>query len=131
MGAIGDVMGYADEFTISRREWSRGDGAHESCLLRSNDKMKCCLGFYSLHVGISEQGILNVSSPGRLKVYGVPIPPSMTWLVDPPAENCLGNSKISQTLMDINDSVNMEDPEREERIAEIFAEQGIGVNFAD
>ena len=122
---------YTDEFTISRKDWLRGHGTKTSSLFRSYDDMKCCLGFYSLHLGISEQEILNVSSPGRLKTSGVCVPPSMIWLIDPPAENCLGNSRICQDLMSTNDSTEMKDPKREERIAEIFAERGIKVNFID
>ena len=122
---------YTDEFTISRKEGLRGGGGKASSLFRSDDKMKCCLGFYSLHAGISEQKITDVSSPGILKKRGFFIPSSVAWLVDPPEEDRLGNSQVGNLLMMINDSTTIGEAEREQQIAELFAEQGIRVNFVD
>jgi hypothetical protein len=117
---------------IERDKWLRGEGMICSRLLRKSDGKKCCLGFYALQCGADPNDIRGVATPTWINA------PSRTalreshgsWLFDDVATNMLPNtSKSCELLMIINDDENLEDSEREQKIAAIFAEYEVEVKF--
>lgn len=111
------------KLTIDRTKWLRGEGGEESFLLRGSDKKMCCLGFYGLACGISENMLLNNRNPYALKKAGVEFPQHSEWLF----QNLPSGGYVSTDcgrLMEINDSL-----ANEWEISEIFARNGVEVEF--
>lgn len=116
-------------FTIDRNRWFRGELPEGSRLRRERDGMQCCLGFYSLACGFSEQEITGVAWPSSLASSMSGFPEQMQWLLE-----VRPNLRTVQTMIgDLNDQCSnapfLKDPEREVKIAEIFAARGITVTF--
>lgn len=123
------------ELTIDRKTWLRGCGSIKSKLL-NNDGMRCCLGFECQALGYTDEQLLDRVSP-RAIVDSVDfghetknIPQELAWLVHRVSfdgDRALESTPDAHELMSINDIELVEN--REERIAEIFARNGVEVKF--
>lgn len=116
------------ELIIKRSEWLRGEGASKSYLLRDDDGMKCCLGFYSLACGLTEEQIRNKDTVAALQLEtACALPETLMWLIG----GARWNSEVAISLMDVNDDETKSDVEREAFIIEEFAKHGVTVRFED
>lgn len=126
-------MGDVKKFVIERDRWLRGD-EENSRLLRPSDGKMCCLGFYGLACGLSEERILDVGEPCELSrafpdwlVENVPNDWNARYPDEP--ELLTHNTGAASSLMSDNDSTEIDDSERERRITETFAFHGVEVEF--
>lgn len=111
------------KLVIDRTKWLRGEGADESRLRRERDGKMCCLGFYSIACGFSEEQITGVHYPVGLRNIEVPFPEEMQWTLQN-APNLAG--KLAQ----INDFGQDEDENtREAKIIDRFAAVDVEVEF--
>jgi len=111
-----DVVG---EFTIDRKEWLRGEGVYQSYLLRARDGKRCCVGIYLKACGMSDEELSGVTGANEKPVCDL-LPQEAGWLL---------NWELLGHLYVDNDERSTSESEREERIAEGFARNGIKVNF--
>lgn len=111
-------------FVIKRSEWLRGEGPGLSKLLRASDQKRCCVGIYARALGVSDEKICERAWPyiGRAWYHGE----GPYWEVRQTEAEWLG-----PVLAGINDKQDMNENEREEGIAGIFANHGITVTFED
>ena len=118
------------KLTIDRQKWLRGEGSEDSFLLRHDGKM-CCLGFYSLACGLKPENIEGMSTVDEaIDKNGLCQPNEVAWLIDRNnSKRVFNSSAIANTLMCVNDDVEVRDARREDSIAEIFAEYGVEVEF--
>lgn len=109
-------------FVIKRSEWLRGEGAIESALLRPRDGKRCCVGIYARACGVGDNAIANFFWPGDRDCES-----NMCGWVLP------GSHWLHQVdgLVTANDSIYLDESEREHHIARIFADHGITVTFED
>lgn len=126
------------EFTIDRDKWLRGEGHSASKLLRPSDGKMCCLGMYLLACGLTPEEIQDQDAPGDVawnatRVDGMPRRPiwnegKLSWLLKDNANDC---SETCVQLMSANDDQRrfVEETNREEKVAELFAKEGITVHF--
>lgn len=137
-----------EKLVIDRSTWLRGEGSDESALLRSDDGMMCCLGFDALRRGFTVEEITDICTPMQLGKV-------VEGLTEeyPMGHRSFVGTEICSTLMRLNDfevgdyetvrawSARHEselDPaavaneqEREQRIAKLFAEIGVEVEFVN
>lgn len=106
----------AKSFTVVRSRWARGGKLGDRELLNSDGNM-CCLGFYGLACGIDREDL-----SGRC--YPAYVPNEERY--GPLASNC-------ETIANTNDATEayLADSDREARLTELFAENGIEVTFID
>lgn len=117
--------------TISRKKWQRGSPVSS---LRVSDTGKMCpLGFLCRRMGFSEEEITDVNTlSGLAFVWANSIPRMQRlrqrfgWLLGKGME-----IDVATRLMQANDSVRINDKQREKQIKEIFGEHGIQVKFVD
>ena len=121
------------KLTIDRERWLRGEGSTNSKLLRLSDGKMCCLGFYCIALGLSQEQIREVNSP-----IGVAdkLPTKGIWMVAPASSGELsgGVSDVdigAGNLIEINDSVREMPDKREKLIAEEFVKYGVDVEFVN
>lgn len=125
------TTGRAKEFTIDRSKWLQGnyirwfedhnEGSTIDSMLRDNQGMQCCLGFYTGACGV--RGRTNLSSPGDLKVY------EQKKLDDKFIDQYNCDTPFGDHLMTKNDASTISDAKREKYIAEKFASIGVKVKF--
>lgn len=115
------------EFTVSRKTWLRGEGSSNSYLLRPSDGKMCCLGFLALSCGLTPAEIEGHSDLFVLERANK-LPASLVIPADNPDDEPL-NSDVCWDIMAVNDAT--ERKNREERLAELFAQAGIQVTFTD
>lgn len=107
-------------FTISRTEWLRGEGGNDSCLLRDDDQKRCCVGIYAKALGVHDDDVREGDWPES---------PDCSWQVSHTEAEWLLD--LTDTLMQANDDETADESGREQRVAAIFAAQGITVTFID
>jgi len=119
-------------FDISRKFWGTGHDGGE--LLNSEGKM-CCLGFYSLACGASQNRIYGES---YLSTIRADLPKkhieSTQWLAKETNSKLFEATNIEYLLAEVNDDTEKTYKTRskkEARIKTIFAQNGITVNFVD
>ena len=122
------------KLTIDRERWLRGEGSTNSKLLRLSDGKMCCLGFYCIALGLSQEQIREVNSPigvaDKLLAKGI-------WMVAPVSSEELSGGVRRDVdigagnLMEINDSVIEMPDKREKLIAEEFVKHGVNVEFVN
>ena len=119
------------KLVIDRKTWIRGEDSGASCLLRSSDGKKCCLGFYALACGLHENQIREKPAPANLSNTGIKQwNDTMYRSIPTDAYQTLKHSSIAQHLMLINDEVCFSsEEEREQKIKELFARIGVEVEF--
>jgi hypothetical protein len=120
---------HMDKLVIDRTLWLRGEGSGDSYLRRERDGKQCCLGFYCLAQGLSEETIT-----GRSTLAWIP---GFTWedaehadltpLVDMGVE--LDDSDLCNELTCANDTKKLTDAEREAAIIAGFSRMGVVVEF--
>lgn len=124
----------AMKLTITREQWLRGNGV-ESALRRPEDGKMCCLGFFALACGMSVDEIQNFGDPSD--TVGETLLKWPQWLVRelPPEDDELyaswHNTDECGNLIEANDSKEIEEPDRERKIAALFADHGVEVEFVD
>lgn len=140
------------KFTIDTKKWiyTDKDLLGGSFLVRQADKKMCCLGFYGLACGIPIESLLGEalfhSPPSGRRSTALP---SMFWLFNPPSPKmCAQLTKTHRRFVDIasmdnqalltflNDcrefhpgGAGLSIADKKKSIAEIFAENGITVDF--
>lgn len=118
------------EFTIDRSKWAcasnnavRGAGS----LLEDGDGFKCCLGFYASACGLPTGRMLQEEKMPEPKFAGFGVLDSIPVYERTPAFNTAILHRSSK-LIGVNDNI-LNDQEREEKVAKLFTENGIKVNF--
>jgi len=106
---------------IDRSRWLRGES--ESYLFRPRDNKMCCLGFYGKACGLSEEQMSHQAFPSEVEGYMTKAP----WL----AKGADELRSVSDFLMLANDSKSLSESDREKKIADIFAQHGVEVEFID
>lgn len=130
------------KFEIDRSKWSRAD--RNAKLVRQDDGMMCCLGFFLLACGVPRESLLDVGEPQEPFADDpmLDVPTRAAFLIDTSPVVDDGDNwndhysrfscaRRGQDLIEANDSVMLTGPEREQRIAELFAKQGVEVSFVD
>jgi hypothetical protein len=106
---------------INRHTWLRG--RQGSVLLRPRDQKRCCLGQCLGDAGVPDSILENRSTPGSIERRIVP--DAWRWLLN---EDCPSNSEACLRLMEANDA-RMTEEGRETRLIELFARNGVQVEF--
>lgn len=96
-----------------------------SKLLRPSDGKMCCLGSYLLACGVTKEQIEGRESPDDIDS----LPETAGWTVEPAPVIRKLFSDDCERLMRVNDVRNVDEKYREERVIELFAKQGITVEF--
>jgi len=110
------------KLVIEREHWERGTS---SARLRKDNGQMCCLGFFGLACGIEPDTLLGAGSPEEIADRAWP-----DWaLLDSEGAYHLMDSETIELLIEANDGKEATEPEREARIAELFAEHGVEVEF--
>lgn len=109
------------ELTIKRSEWATPDKTDEPRLYVASG-LKCCLGFAALACGKNEAEILGKGMPRHL-MYGSEIKQFLL-----PSGR---NTDLSEAAQVINDNPKISNKERERQLTELFAANGIALNFVD
>lgn len=126
------------KFTVKRSEWLRGKlvyddkGCNNSCLLRGEDNMKCCLGFLALAAGYNENEIVNQGDPETSLDWskrdrGV----KNNWPTQILETYSYKNTRACTKIIHINDDADINDSQRESELIKNFATIGIEVEFVD
>jgi hypothetical protein len=108
-----------DKLTINRTEWLRGEGSMYSYLRRASDQKKCCIGILLCALDVKEETLL---SKHAVQDLFIKLPAEQNWLND--------RSKM-ESFYRQNDNTTITEEEREVRLTDLFAEQGIVVTFVD
>lgn len=117
------------QLIIDRKTWLRGEGSDNSKLLRVEDGKKCCLGSFATQLaGLTEDQIAGVATPdgiaignwGKLLEIG-------TRTVCGKSEPSPRPSPVCISLMSQNDR--QDDPDKEQKLTELFASIGVAVTF--
>jgi hypothetical protein len=115
------------KLVIDRNTWLRGEGCDDSFLLRPSDNKMCCLGFLSETCQVPLEAIESQQAPSDVpKIYRSFLP---KFLFREDDENDL--SGICLELMEANDDEYFGPKEREAQITQLFAENGIEVEFVN
>lgn len=108
------------KFTINRKTWSRGE--YNAALYRSDDRKKCCLGFYALACGLRVEDIRDKAEPTDVEEkHHSKMKPLFTKKGD--------QNELCYRLMAINDSQKTSDARKEKAIKNNFAKVGVEVEF--
>jgi hypothetical protein len=123
-------MNEVKSFVIDRSKWlprEAFDGG-KSYLLRESDGRMCCLGVYLRACGIPASALNRLELPAMVvKESNLSVSEVPAWLLD--LRGGTWSSESATELASINDSQRITLDEREQRIIERFAEQGIEVRF--
>lgn len=110
MSTITSVKGRT--FTVSRAKWLRGEGVHNSFLLRPRDGKMCCLGQIAQQCGYTDEQLLDVRGPHSLK-----------W-------DEMERSNETSAMMPTNDDTFSNDRVKETRLQEMATRAGFTLLFA-
>jgi hypothetical protein len=116
------------ELIIDRSKWIRGAASDDTWLLRARDGHMCCLGFYALACGLTEDQIRNVPGPLDAFPNGISSDDNDNCFINTPGEWLLSDIDRAR-LISYNDDSHVSDQEREEKITKIFAKHGVTVKF--
>ncbi len=115
------------KLVIERARWLRGTGGPNSKLLDRDGKM-CCLGFFGLACGFVEADLRGVAEPSGVTCDADGEWPSWLSSLDE-YERRLIDTTACGLLMGTNDDDAIDDRNREEKLAKLFAEHGVEVEF--
>ena len=116
-------------FTISRKEWLRGEGAQNSFLLRESDGKRCCVGIYAKALGVPDDKLCGCIWPDP-RTAGTWDAAEAPWLLSHWDAAAASEDRLHLPIS--NDSRNFtSEIEREHLIAEEFAKHGVEVTFED
>lgn len=121
------------KLVIDRSTWLRGE-EDAGLLLREADGRRCCLGFLGVSCGIDDDAMASIGCPREVASTEWP-----AWLVtSEETEDEYGDAELrrhdsatADRLMAINDDGDLSEPEREKRLAAIFAKHDVEVEFVD
>jgi len=121
------------KFTVNRDAWDRG--REEGGALLSSYGY-CCLGFLGLACGLEDNDLKGNSLPeetmhSKLAEDENPWPASLViWRDDRPHDRReWKDTHFTNAVVTVNDDCSISDAEREEKLTELFASQGIEVEF--
>lgn len=106
---------------IDRATWIRGQGSTVSALL-TPEGLKCCLGFAANACGFKDADLKGMLTPADLS-YNLDDHPNWMLLLEDSGSHDDGegirvpDSKACNELMDTNDTLDLSEAEREERLA--------------
>ena len=107
---------------IDRQKWLRGEGAKASYLLRPSDGKMCCIGFACLAAGCTPEQISNQQI----------VQSTLTNLYDTPLDFRTNTGDVSlESLYVVNDDLDLEPSEREERLKRLGLKRGIEFTFVN
>lgn len=113
------------KLVIDRSIWLRGE-PEGSMLLRPNDGKMCCVGIYLAACGVPHS---RLSSKRSAADKGV-VADDGSWLVERRNNGLLCSSAAAIRLYEENDCWSNA-TDRESKIAELFAANGVDVEFVD
>ena len=113
------------KLTIDREKWYRGSGPEGSKLLRSEDGLMCCLGFYCMELGYEKEEIVGLGTPASSLLGPIKRP---DWLVNNDGKGPLVSGSCGQ-LITTNDDEYISEKEREAAITTEFGVNGVEVEF--
>jgi len=114
------------QLLIDRNKWCRGkiNNNHGTALL-DDGGMMCCLGFYCKQIdGMEDKDIHEIAVPAQI---GKTLVEKLSILVDDEYEE--ENNDFSDTAININDNMSISEEDRENRLKEHFASNGIEIKF--
>jgi len=116
--------------TVHRKTWDRGrEGVSDVYLLSPATEKKCCLGFYMIQVhGCTEGQVVGMITPCSMRKQ---INADDCLLLEKTSDKDHVNSALCQSAMNINDSTEYDDEERESALADLFKLSGIEMVFTD
>lgn len=127
-----------EKLIIDRQRWLHGEGIEDSYLLRESDGKMCCLGFFCLMEGLTEDDIRNNTTPAKIPV-AVNIKDMEPLIILFSDEDAQIDSEVCTNLTQANDTLLRThycghyfttEAEREEYIATMFREElGVEVEF--
>lgn len=131
------------KFNIKRSDWTRGRGSDSYNYLLDYCGGKCCLGFAALALGYKEEHIECVGRPDEvveiLTRNNVKEEDANLWF-DGSVKRRSGSlgigddfciSATMEEIIECNDSDEISDEEREEKLKKLFSKMGVEVNFVD
>jgi len=116
-------------FTIPRKEWLRGE-PERSMLYNPCMEKLCCLGHYGLFCGVPKQNMhyLGVLANVMITAHTAAFLEKLV-VVD---GNTISHKPVTTALMKINDSLDISEEDREQRIKDQFREHlNVDVIFVD
>lgn len=128
------------KLVIDRNKWLRGNPNTAQLLRIDNGKM-CCLGFFALALGYTEDQISGLGDPIETIIDGPRPNLWPTWGVcrrEKLIEHDQGDAHVREEyedtddfnqLMTVNDDAQRSERSREDRIRSIFARNGVEVKF--
>jgi hypothetical protein len=125
------------EFTIDRERWfvgmpggtsgelriAKGDEDYSPC----DYGRQCCLGFYLNACGVPQKQLVGQALPNDLAILRTIAPEGMRWLFAKDGSDNYSASVVK--LVSTNDRGRIKAKDREARIKEGFAKQGVTVRF--
>lgn len=109
------------EFVVQRSKWLRGR-YRDTFLLDEAGRM-CCLGFVSAQCGVPAPAMLRRTTPNGLPEHaGEPL---LGLLL----KHYTAHTELATAAVQINDSIGMNDEERESALCTLFAEHGYALRF--
>ena len=108
------------QFKVLLSRWLRGEGSHDSHLLRRDDYKMCCLGFYATQIaGKTECQIEDCPRPCE----GFPEDRHLTQEIYLEKSNRIAYTptEVCNDIMDINDDENTTDEEKMRLLKRKFA----------
>lgn len=120
------------KLTIDRTKWLRGK-PKEAVLYRPADGQMCCVGIYLSACGLTPNQLGHCGIVSELDVNSKPLldilPKAAWWLVKETAPEQYRDSRTADELYGENDAAEVSEEHRESKIAELFADVGIEVEF--
>jgi hypothetical protein len=122
--------GKVTAFNINRKVWGRGQrGGFLLNVKELADSVQinmCCLGIYARACGVGVKRLKNLAMPSSISGK---VPKSLGVFLEPNKHIGIEDTNLASDLASYNDSSDLSDEVREQRIIEGFAEVGIKVRF--
>ena len=111
---------------IDRAKWRNGTNGKGNSRLLNEDGFMCCLGFACKADGLDDSNIFNKWYPDCLDYTPLLNPENVLFT---PGNFEEGNLNLRPQLITTNDSINLENSERETRLKELFKKLDIDLVF--
>ncbi len=108
------------KFIIDRKKWYRGKGSTESSLLRP-DGLQCCVGQMCSQLGCNDGTLLDIPAMHMLKLNPI--------IFDTLGYDINNMSNWIDRAYGINDSMDISDTEREQKLTVLAQENGHELEF--
>lgn len=113
-------------FIVDRKTWYRGNGSTGSMLLRQ-DRKRCCIGFVGVQCGISDEKLERRNAIGSGRIDHEPQWPEWMRVKYEPVQS-VEHLPIFKAYH-INDDMKITDRVREQKLIDLFTEQGDSIEF--